>query len=30
MIAEVFDIAIPASGPDFDAIARIAATAGQG
>jgi len=24
VIAEVFDIAIPASGPDFDAIARIA------
>ena len=30
VIAEVFDTAIPASGPDFDAIARIAAAAGQG
>ena len=30
MIAEVFDIAIPTSGPDFDAIARIAATARAG
>lgn len=30
VIAEVFGIAIPASGPDFDAISRIAASASRG
>ena len=31
MIAEVFDIAIPTSGPGFEALSRIAAeTSGRG